>query len=114
MVKCRRLCIDLMRNELEEEDSEFAYHGFDFYVREEEAEEMMGFALEELAKLEVPYLRASLEESRLTVEPEVWTKEKIAQSFLDNMSFLEEVKQSRNCIGNSNNISLNIKEVYWK
>ena len=65
------------------------YHGFDFYVKRHEEEEMIKFIINALKELEMPLMKIGLGDLLTVEEKDVWTKERILASLVDNAEFIK-------------------------
>ena len=93
-VRCTTISVDLVRNETDRELTGYDYYGFDFFVKAEEAVDMMFYVVLLLDQYGTPALDIQIKDQFYLDEDKVWTKEKIKQTFEDNLTFLEEVKQA--------------------
>ena len=96
LVSCRIIGVDCALNDpVDVKAGGPEYLGFDFYVREEQTEEMKNFVIEILNKYEVPCIGINTYGWKNLEEEKVWTKERIEQSISRDAEYLQ-FEASRN------------------
>lgn len=89
-VKCSTISVDCAHNDpVDIRCGGPEYLGFDFFVKQEDVQEMMHYIILLLARLEVPML-SIYEGDSLTVKSEdVWTKERIVEAVKKQAEFIK-------------------------
>ena len=98
MVKCNKISIDCIPNNLDDINiGGPEILGFDFYVREENAKKMMIFIAEVLTILNIPFMRIYISEKLNLNENQVFSKERIVEIIKNEASFIknEAMKTSK-------------------
>ena len=94
-VKCVTLSVDCMAATFEEQ-VQYGINswGFDFFVRMEDAQELMLHTVKRFAEFRLPQLSIKLGLPITVSESNVWTKEAIDACINNNLGFLKEAQES--------------------
>ena len=94
-VKCITLSVDCM-SATAEEQALYGVNswGFDFFVRMEDAQELMLHTVNRFAEFHLPQLNIKLGLPITVSESNVWTKEAIDACINNNLGFLKEAQES--------------------
>lgn len=96
LIRCSRIGVDCVVNDpVDVRCGGPAYLGFDFYVLEEQTEEMKKFIALTLENFKIPLANMYVSETIDIDEKNVWTKEKIVESISKDAEYLQN-EASRN------------------
>ena len=90
LIRCSNISVDCALNDpVDIKCGGPEYLGFDFFVKEEQTEEMKNFVIELLNKYEVPFISISTYGRRNLKEESIWSKERIEESISRDASYLQ-------------------------
>lgn len=95
LVKCKTISIDCIENDPVDIKAGGPEHlGFDFFVKESDTNEMVGFIYLTLDEYKLPVKRVYFSGTRMLEEKDVWTKERIASCIKEESeTILEEERR---------------------
>ena len=90
MVRCSKIGVDCIKNDpVDVKCGGPVYLGFDFYVREEEVEELGKYIKEELKQYAIPFINIYVEDGYSLALNLVYDKEKISSSIKEEAPYLK-------------------------
>ena len=90
LINCSIISVDCVENDpVDVRCGGPKYLGFDFYVREKEAEQMKNFIVATLETFKVPLQSIYTSGTIQIEEKKVWTKERIVESIKVNAEYLQ-------------------------
>lgn len=94
LVNCSKICVECAANDPVDIRCGGPYYlGFDFFVKEEQTEDMIKFIFITLKTLEVPLIRMYVDRRTTLSEENIWTKERIVEEIKKEASYLQREAQ---------------------
>lgn len=91
LIRCSHISVDCVANDpVDIRCGGPKYLGFDFYVREEQTQEMQEFVAATLESFEVPSINLYISGTNYLSKKDVWTKESIVNEIRENAEYLQE------------------------
>ena len=96
LVKCKTISIDCIENDpVDIKIGGPEYLGFDFFVRENDVNEIVSFIYQKLDEYKLPIKRVYFSTVRTLDEKDIWTKEKIASCIKEESETILEEERRR-------------------
>lgn len=100
LINCSKICVDCVVNDpVDIRCGGPQYLGFDFFVKEELADDMQKFISTALETLDVPLTRMYVSRNATLSEKDVWTKEMILEIIKKEAPYLQ--REARRSYGSS-------------
>ena len=98
LINCSKICVNCVANDpVDIRCGGPDYLGFDFFVNEEQTEDMQKFIALTLETLEVPLTNMYVSGKRCLDEKDVWTKKRIVEAIkMDALYLKNEAQRSYN------------------
>ena len=92
--KCYKISVDCCANDpVDVRVGGPEYLGFDFFVKEENKDEMILFVAETINSLEMPLFKVYFSDTALLEERDIWSKERIVETILKEKDFIIDEKK---------------------